>query len=257
MKLQRRTLLSGLAAAAVCPICSNNAASAAESNGHVKHWTYDGDEGPNHWGKLTPDHKACDIGAQQSPINLAQPIPSKLKKLDIKWKEFPLSIINNGHTIQVNVPPGCTIAEDGITYKLVQFHFHHPSEHLIDGAALPMEIHFVHFNERMDLALVLGVFIAEGSPNDLLGKIFSDMPKEKGESKTVLAINPNNLLPESFDRFHYQGSLTTPPCSEIINWNVLRSSITASSDQIRAFAALFINNARPVMPLNRRFLLQG
>ena len=128
----------------------------------------------------------------------------------------------------------------------------------VDGiGATPLEAHFVHFNEKRDGALVLGIFIVEGAANPALAQVFANLPKEKGEIKTELTLDPRKLLPAKLDRYRYEGSLTTPPCSEIIHWNVLRASITASADQIKTFAALFSNNARPILPLNRRFLLEG
>ena len=255
MQLQRRSVLSALAATAVCPICLARGASAEE--GHSHEWTYEGEHGPNQWGQLSPSFQSCSIGTQQSPINLAKPVHADVAKLKVDWKPFPLTVSNNGHTIQVSVPPGSSISEGDETYSLAQFHFHHPSEHLLDGAALPMEVHFVHFNAGKSAALVLGIFIVEGAANPALGQIFSNLPKEKGEVKTTLTFDPHKLLPAKHERYRYEGSLTTPPCSEIIHWNVLRTSITASAEQIKTFAALFSNNARPILPLNRRFLLRG
>ncbi len=257
MQVQRRTLLTGLAASVMCPICLGRGV-AAEEAAHEKHWTYEGEEGPAHWGELKPDFKSCAIGMQQSPINLAQPTHADLSKLDIEWSEVPLTVVNNGHTIQVSVPAGNTVAEaGGEKFTLKQFHFHHPSEHLLDGTAYAMEVHFVHLNAAGNAAIVLGAFIVPGDENATLKEIWAHLPKEAGEIKTDTKINPLALLPEDHDRFRYEGSLTTPPCSEIIHWNVFRHAITASEAQIKQFADLFPNNARPTMPLNRRFLLEG
>ena len=255
MQLQRRSVLSGLAAA-VCPICMSHGASAEEA--HEKHWTYEGEEGPEHWGELKPDYKTCTIGTQQSPINLAKPVHAELSKLVLDWKPFPLTVTHNGHTIVVNIPPGNTTSEgDGEKFNLIQFHLHHPSEHLLDGKPLPMEAHFVHFNEKKDQALVIGVFLLEGAANPAWTSVFSNLPKEKGEIKTSLTLDPNELLPAKHDRYRYEGSLTTPACGEFVHWNVLKASMTASAEQIKALGGLFSNNARPVLPLNRRFLLDG
>ena len=256
MQLQRRSMLSTLAAAAVCPICLSRGASAEGAAAHEKNWDYDGEEAPEYWGDLKPEFKTCSIGTQQSPINLAKPVHSELSPLVIDWKPLPLTVVNLGHTIQIKAAPDSTISEGGEKFTLAQFHFHHPSEHLIDGSHMPMEIHFVHFNEKKDAALVLGIFIVEGAASPALGEIFSNMPKTKGENVTTLTLDPKKLLPAKLDRFRYEGSLTTPPCSEIIHWNVLRASITASADQIKTFASMF-TNARPAQPLNRRFLLEG
>jgi len=258
MQLQRRSVLTGLAAASLCPICVSRGAAAEEAHGHEKHWTYEGDEGAAHWGELKPEFQACSIGKEQSPINLAKPVHAKLSKLDIEWKDAPLTVTNNGHTIQINMPAGSTVSEEGgEKYTLKQFHFHHPSEHLVDGKSYSMEAHFVHLNDAGTAAIVLGVFIEAGAANAELTKIFAVMPKAAGEAKTELKIDPKGLLPKGQDRYRYEGSLTTPPCSEIIHWNVFREKITASEAQIKAFADLFPMNARPALPLNRRFLLES
>ena len=259
MLLQRRSVLSGLAAASVCPICLARGAAAepAPAAPGEKSWDYEGEGGPSDWGQLKPEFKSCTIGTQQSPINLAKPVHADIAKLKVDWQSFSMTVVNLGHTAQVVVPAGSSITEGDAKYNLAQFHFHHPSEHLVDGSAMAMEVHFVHLNEKKDAALVVGIFIVEGAANTILGQIFSSIPKEKGENKTTLTVDPSKLLPAKLDRYRYEGSLTTPPCSEIVHWNVLRAPITASADQLKIFAALFSNNARPILPLNRRFLLEG
>ncbi len=279
MELQRRSILTGLVAAAVCPICLARSASAA---GPGAHWTYEGPEGAEHWGDLSPDFKACSLGTQQSPIDLPRPVHAGLPPLTLRWRSFPLNVVNNGHTIEVPIPDASvnaeaqtddyedvspdagsapssgygTATEGGEVFMLKQFHFHHPSEHRVAGKGLPLEAHFVHLNQAHTAALVVGVFIVAGDENPALKKIWDNMPKTPGETRTALSINPAQLLPEQRDRYRYEGSLTTPPCSEIIHWNVFRHPITASAAQIKTFAGLFPNNARPLMPLNRRFVLK-
>ncbi len=279
MDLHRRSILTGLVAAAACPICL---ARSAEASSAGAHWTYDGAEGPEHWGDLAPDFKACSLGTQQSPITLPRPVHAHLSPLSLRWHPLPLTVVNNGHTIEVPVPGDAsaaeaqaedfedvtqeagsaasfrygTASEGGELFTLKQFHFHHPSEHRIDGQGLAMEIHFVHVNQTSTAALVVGVFVVAGDENPTLKTIWQAMPKAVGETKTTQHIHPGRLLPEQRDRFRYEGSLTTPPCSEIIQWNIFRRPITASKTQIETFAALFPNNARPVLPLNRRFVLQ-
>lgn len=236
MELQRRSVLTGLVAASVCPICLARGALAAGSG---PHWSYDGADGPEHWGELSPDFKACALGTQQSPINLARPVPAGLTPLTLHWRRFPLTVVNNGHTIEVPIPDGAptaeaeaeaedfediaqaiaptpgygTATEGGEVFLLKQFHFHHPSEHRLNGKDLAMEAHFVHMNQARTAALVVGVFIVAGDENPALKVIWDNMPKTAGVSETKLSINPTRLLPENRDRFRYEGSLTTPPCS--------------------------------------------
>ena len=220
------------------------------------HWSYEGEAGAGHWGELSADFKSCEFGVQQSPIDLADPVTAQLGGLDIAYHDMKLRIINNGHTIQVNADPGSLCVIGGTTYELLQFHFHHPSEHLLSGKAFDLECHLVHRSAAGDLA-VIGVFIKPGAANPSLGPIWNAMPLQEGLEKDAgLAINPASLLPAASGFFRYMGSLTTPPCSEGVTWSVLRSVVEASPDQIRQFATLFANNARPVQARNRRYLLQ-
>jgi carbonic anhydrase len=144
----------------------------------------------------------------------------------------------------------------GTRYELVQFHFHHPSEHLLSGKKFDMELHFVHRSEAGRLA-VLGVFIQPGAANAALGPIWAAMPAEAGPARDAGAVvRPAALLPATRGYFRYTGSLTTPPCSEGVLWTVYKDPIEASPDQIRRFAALFPVNARPAQSVARRYLLE-
>jgi carbonic anhydrase len=142
----------------------------------------------------------------------------------------------------------------GVDYALVQLHFHHLSEHTLDGAHMPMEAHFVHRSASGDL-LVLGVLIQPGAANPVAGEIWPMIPEEEGETAGAGPVDLSALLPDDRHAYRYQGSLTTPPCSETVTWNVFAAPVTLSPAQIDAFAALYENNARPVQPLNRRYIL--
>jgi carbonic anhydrase len=250
--MQRRTFL-GAAAAAICA-CPGCLAVAAEHGHGQPHWTYSGKTGPEHWGRLAPEYGACGMGREQSPINLTKAIPAVTGNPVVQWGQTPLTVLNNGHTIQVDVAPGSHLILDDETYQLVQFHFHHPSEHTIDGVAYPLEVHFVHKGPA-GLA-VLGVMFVEGPAHPTLGAIWDLMPPLPGSARDAnAAISPAALLPVDPTTWRYAGSLTTPPCSEVVSWAVFRQPVTASPQQLQAFATLFPNNARPVQPLNRRKLL--
>lgn len=253
--IDRRTVLRSTAFAAIgCACCGGLSRSALASDGAA--WSFEGQTGPAHWGSLGTEYAACGTGVEQSPIDLASPIPAEFQPAALRWQDdTDGQVINNGHTIQVNVPNGSAVKLDGTTYELLQFHFHHPSEHLIDGKALAMEAHFVHRSAAGGLA-VLGVMIGEGAENAALAPIWSAMPKEKSEGP-VVPVALKAFLPADRAQFRYAGSLTTPPCSEIVNWVAYKTPVEASRAQIEAFATLFPMNARPVQPLNRRFLLLG
>ena len=262
--MERRSVLRLLAGVAFCPTCLSvaNATASGTSGAHgggpavAPHWGYEGAGGPEHWGQLEPGFRVCELGLQQSPVDLAQSIGANLGAFRATWRQMPLRVVNNGHTIQVNCADGSHADVDGRRFRLIQFHFHHPSEHAVDGQRHAMEAHFVHASESGALA-VLGVFIERGAANAALAPIWEAMPRSEGpEVDAAVSIAPEQLLPTERDYYRYLGSLTTPPCSERVIWTVLRQPITASSAQIQEFADIFPMNARPLQPLNRRFLLE-
>jgi carbonic anhydrase len=194
---------------------------------------------------------------EQTPVDLVGATRSELLGVEPMFQPMPLTILNNGHTIQVNCAPGSRTMIDGQAYSLVQFHFHHPSEHLLSGRAFDLELHFVHKSDAGQLA-VLGVFFQPGAMNTALQPIWDAMPAEAGPEQTKsTSINPASLLPVDRGIFRYWGSLTTPPCSEGVLWTVFKQPVSISSDQVQRFASLFPVNARPVMPMHRRFLLES
>lgn len=259
-KISRRSAIRQLALGGiVCPVCLTLGAKAgftAES-GHAAPWGYEGEAGPEHWGKLQPDFKVCELGFEQTPIDFKTAVRAGLKGVEPDFQQMPLKILNNGHTIQVNCAPGSKTMINGESFDLLQFHFHHPSEHLLSGKAFDMELHFVHKSPAGQLA-VLGVFIRPGAENAALAPVWAAMPATAGEEQVIGAmIDPSAMLPVNRGFFRYQGSLTTPPCSEGVLWTVFKEPVEASEAQIRQFAQLFAVNARPVQKLHRRFLLES
>jgi carbonic anhydrase len=239
-----------------CACCLAAGRALAGSDGARSHWTYEGDTGPEHWGELSADFKTCQLGSQQTPINLAHGAQGDAGSLQFNYRPIPLAIVNNGHTIQVNAEPGSSCMIGDVKFELLQFHFHHPSEHLLNGASLDMECHFVHKSATGALAVV-GVFFTPGKENRALKPVFDQMPARGGEQvKGKGTINPADVLPTSGGYFRYQGSLTTPPCSEGLTWTVFKKPVEVSREQIQQFAALFGNNARPVQPVNGRSVIE-
>ncbi len=261
--LARRTALRLFAIA--CPACAVQAATPSASAPHATpHWGYAGAEGPEHWGSMAPDYRVCSLGQQQTPVDLVEAVRAApagspagpLGAVSPEWREIGGRILNNGHTIQVNCDPGNATHIAGARYDLLQFHFHHPAEHLLEGTRHDLECHFVHRAASGALA-VLGVFIRPGAANAELEKVFRAMPAAAGPERPLGAsLVPAALLPGQRGYFRYHGSLTTPPCSEGVTWTMYRTPIEASAEQIRRFAVLFANNARPVQPLHRRFLIE-
>ena len=215
---------------------------------HAVHWDYEGEMGPENWGKEFP---TCGKGKSQSPLNIKGPFEKVRFSVVPDYKPGPLKILNNGHTIQVNVVPGSKIRIDGKAFDLLQFHFHRPSEEHINGKPSAMVIHFVHKNEAGELA-VLGVLLQEGNENPGIKTLWSYAPPKEGPEVAPdnVAFNPSNLLPREMEFFHYDGSLTTPPCTEKVKFFILKSQVNISKEQVTQFP--FKMNARPVQPLNER-----
>lgn len=233
--------------------------SSKESGGHGSakgeqvHWAYDGDTGPSHWGDLADEYASCKFGNSQSPINILSAINASSVDIGFNYQATPLSILNNGHTIQVNYEPGSTITLGHEEYDLLQFHFHTPSEHQVAAHSFAMEGHLVHKNKDGGLA-VIGVFIEEGHSNPFFESLVAYLPAHADEENVLGSahLNVMDLLPENRAVYSYSGSLTTPPCSEGVNWNVMATPIQASSEQIEAFAKIMGHNARPIQPVNAR-----
>ena len=218
---------------------------------HAAHWGYEGEMGPENWGKEFP---TCGKGKSQAPLNIKGPFEKVRYNVVPDYKPGPLKIINNGHTIQVNVVPGSKIRIDGKAFDLLQFHFHRPSEEHINGKPSAMVIHFVHKNDSGELA-VLGVMLQEGNENPGIKTLWSYAPPKEGPEVAPdnVAFNPTNLLPREMEFFHYDGSLTTPPCTEKVKFFILKSQVNISKEQVTQFP--FKMNARPIQALNDRKIL--
>ncbi|KAA0965100.1 carbonic anhydrase family protein [Sporosarcina sp. ANT_H38] len=221
------------------------------------HWSYEGETGPEYWGDLDPTNAVCTNGEEQSPINIETAKTEKddvVEELNFNYTPTNFSLANNGHTIQGN-PTAIdnSIVVDGEEYKLAQFHFHTPSEHEFNGQSFDMELHLVHKSANNELA-VIGLMIKEGVDNTALEQAWNVLPKEvtTKDVKVTEAIDLMGLLPENKQTFRYEGSLTTPPCSEEVEWIVLEQPIEMSKEQIDLFRQIFEDNHRPVQPLNDR-----
>lgn len=230
----------------------------SDGHGQAVHWGYDGECGADHWGDLKSEYAVCKIGVRQSPVSITLTEKSDLAAIQFHYYATPLKIINNGHTIQVNYGSGSLVTIGNKKYNLLQFHFHNPSEHKINGVSCPMEAHFVHRGEDGKLAVV-GVFMKEGKGNAFIDALWDNLPKEecKENAVTNLKINAKDLLPSNATYYNYAGSLTTPPCSEIVNWFVLKTPIEVSKAQLDEFASIFKKSARPVQPLNGRVVKES
>ena len=193
--------------------------------------------------------------AVQSPIDINpdQAIPAQLPEIQYEYKPFQMSIVDNGHTIQGMGSENSFITVGEKRYKFLQFHFHSPSEHTVNGEAYPLELHLVHQEVGTDDLAVVGVFIEEGTENNFLGDVFSEIPsEEKVEEQTDLMLNLSDFIPPTQAYYTYIGSLTTPPCTVGVDWILFDEPIQASTEQIAMFTEVHDNTARPVQPLQNR-----
>jgi carbonic anhydrase len=258
MSIDRRTLLRGVLSCACCIKAGAAFASDAPAHGGAAaHWSYEGEAGPEKWGALQSDFKVCQLGLEQTPIDLSSGLKGDPDSVVYDYKPSALRILNNGHTIQVNADPGSACVIGGTRYELLQFHLHHPSEHLLAGKGFDLECHLVHKSSAGALA-VTGVFIRPGAANLALKPLFDQMPAKEGPEQPLGgSIDIAAILPKSGGYFRYMGSLTTPPCSEGLTWTVHKEPVEASVEQIQKFATLFPKNARPLQKRNRRFLIEA
>ena len=227
---------------------------------HATHWGYTGHTAPEFWGQLDPKFAMCGIGKNQSPINITKNVTlhtNDLDPIEFIYHAHATEVVNNAHAIQVNVDDHSSINIDNKHFVLKQFHFHSPSENEINGRSFPLEAHFVHIAKDGSLA-VIAVLFELGKPNATLAKIFETMPK-KPHSTTALELSSEDieqLLPKERSYYRFNGSLTTPPCSEGVRWFVLKQYVSLSKEQLHQFTAVMEGNNRPTQPINARKVLK-
>lgn len=254
-------------ATAVAADQSGSVKAPSQPASHQAHWDYMGIDGPEHWGMLDSGYMLCEKGREQSPIDVVTTgqDPETRSSLTFHYQASPVHVVNNGHTVQVNYKTGSRVVFNGAAYELRQFHFHDPSEHHIGGRTYPMEMHLVHQNPSGHL-LVIAVMVQIGKSHAVLdqaGKWVSQqlghrVPIEGEEIRSGLVLDVKDLLPKDTSHFYsYHGSLTTPPCSEGVQWIILNDFIEVSDTQVQRFVTTIGANARPLqLPSGRRLEVQ-
>ena len=228
--------------------------SATETN--APHWSYDGDAAPQNWSKLSPDFHLCEQGKAQSPIDIKEALQVHPRPLKLSYQLPPVNVINNGHSVQVNVQQGDFATLDGDKFVLQQFHFHSPSENTLNGKSFPMEAHFVQMDAEGEVA-VIAVMFETGKANPELEKIWQQMPEKAGESVMLKEkVSLDGLLPKDLTHYRFSGSLTTPPCTEGVRWLVVKQPQTLSEAQLEKFQHVMHHaNNRPVQGLHGRVVV--
>ncbi len=216
-------------------------------------WSYGGESGPFGWGNLIDDFKLCKEGRKQSPVDISAATVTSREKLEIQYADTPITITNNGHTVKVDYADGSHVIFNDKKFSLKQFHFHARSEHTLGGRDFPLEAHFVHQSDDGQLAVV-GVLFEKGTEHPVLGEVFAHLPKIDGETRILRKkmINAAALLPQQRNFYAYTGSLTTPPCTEGVQWLVMAEPVSIGENQLQAFMEIFDHNYRPVQPINGR-----
>ena len=238
------------------PASEHSVAANPAAHMHV-HWAYEGEGAPANWNKLRGEYATCGTGKRQSPIDIRDGIKVSLEAIRFEYKASQFRIIDNGHTVQVNVGEGLAMHVMGKRYELVQFHFHRPSEERVSGRLYDMVVHLVHKSDEGQLAVV-AVLLEKGVEHPLIQTLWNNMPLEQNmEVSPAEAINLAQLLPENRNYWTYMGSLTTPPCTENVLWMVMKQAVPVSAEQVAIFSRLYRNNARPVQPLNGRLIKES
>ena len=225
----------------------------------ASHWSYEGEGSPEHWGALSEEYKTCQTGMNQSPINIDKTLAAHLSALSVHYTDGPVTLINNGHTIQAGLKTttGDTVAIDDVIFTLQQFHFHAPSENTVHGRHYAMEAHLVHKDAKGDTAVVAVMFDV-GAENTELNKLWAAMPEKTEQGANITTqMDLNALLPADKTYWRFSGSLTTPPCSEGVIWIVLKHPMTLSNAQLKKFThTMHHDNNRPAQPLNGRVVVE-
>ncbi len=224
---------------------------------HAAHWDYQGDGGPQAWAQLKAEFATCSSGKRQSPIDIRDGIKVQLDAVQFDYRPSAFRVVDNGHTVQVNVGAGNFIEVTGRRFELLQFHFHRPSEERIDGRLFDMVVHLVHTDVDGRLAVV-AVLLDRGSAQPLVQAVWNNLPLEKGDEVAArLPMDLNELLPTDRSYYTYMGSLTTPPCSEGVLWMVMKNPVPVSAEQIAIFARLYPMNARPIQSASGRLIKES
>lgn len=258
--MKKTLLISMIAVSSISLSCTKEPQTQNQAEHSAASWSYEGQTGPAHWAELDSRYATCGTGENQTPVNIVDQdaVDADLPPVKLDYEVLvPVGIKNTGHSIQVDISEGGSMQLDGQVFELKQFHFHSPSENTVDENSFPIEAHFVHQNEAGELA-VIGMMFTSGEADKTLAALWENMPTESGQK---VALNENALdaikmqtMLQAYYRFN--GSLTTPPCTEGVRWVVLKSPLTASEEQIETLkAALKHPNNRPLQPLNARLII--
>jgi carbonic anhydrase len=247
---------AGAAAAGTSGVLSG-ASAWADSGGSKSgpHFSYEGPTRAARWGSLSPDYRACSAGNSQTPINvISGNVEPSASSAQLHYQGVAATALNNGHTLMINAKSGASIVVDGASYDLKQFHYHTPSEHTYDGRPFMVEWHFVHQDSAGNTAAV-AVMANVGAAHPGYAAILAAAPTGEGKTKSLPApVDPAGLLPADRSAVGYDGSLTTPPCTEALHWTLFVQPVEMSLDQVQMLQNYLGPNARTLQAINGRTL---
>ncbi len=227
----------------------------AKETAHAAVWGYTGNIGPANWADLSPEYSLAKSGKRQSPIDIKSSRSGPLPKIKFQYQPAPVRMVYNGHTIEEEEQEGSTITVGDDSYGLKQFHFHSPSEHTVDGKSFSMEMHLVHKADSGQVAVVAVLIEQVDSPNESFASLLETLPtKANPRIASSRQVDAASLLPTNRGYFAYEGSFTTPPCTEGVKWYVLQQPIGLSKKQIDAFRKTIDGNNRPIQPRHDRII---
>lgn len=237
--------------AAVIGVCLGLAGAAGAQNAP---WTYVGKTGPLNWGKLDPAYQACSKGHEQSPLDIrGARLQKGLQPIEFHYIGTPVTVENTGNLIVVHVNPGGYIVAGGVKYGLERMEFHHPSETAVHGDLTDLDVELIHKNDAGKMAVVEVRFLLDrGAPNAMLASLWDNLPAAGKTEKVTHTVNAGGFLPADRGYWTYTGSLTTPPCTEGVQWFVMQQPVTVSREQVRQFEGMFRINSRPLQDAHGR-----
>ncbi len=217
----------------------------------AKDWNFGDGEAPERWSLENSQYALCDAGLMQSPIDLAEAKATGDITVTTNYGDVASTLAISEEKLQLDFSAGLMMQSGNKTFNLLQVHFHTPSEHAISGKRYPLVAHFVHATETGELG-VLGVMFEEGQANPAFNNVAAVLGSGDG---TAITVDASQMIPEDLSVFRYMGSLTTPPCSEGVNWHVAEQTMTASAEQIAAMTNILGPTARSIQPLGNRLLV--
>lgn len=221
-------------------------------------WRYEGELGPEAWGRLRPDWRLCSEGTRQSPIDLRDGVAVDLAPVKFHYRSTGFRIRDTGNTLQVDVGEGMGVEIRGTRYALERFTLHRPSQERVGGMAYDMSAYLEHRSADGRTAIVSILLEAGGAPNALLQTLWNNLPLDRGrEFVPDAVIDLNGFVPENPAHFLYLGSLPVPPCTEDVIWVVMKTPMPMADDQLAVFGRLYPRNTRPIQPANGRLVLES